>query len=320
MGKSDTILAVAEEIIKGLQASEKYISSKFFYDDEGSRIFQDIMHMPEYYPTDCEAEIFEMQKEEIGALFCQHCESIDLVELGAGDGKKTRILAKEFLNNNFHFRYIPIDISKGAIDELVSRMQGEIPEMIIEEKIGDYFDIIEDLSLHYPNKKVLMFLGSNLGNYNIDQSIDFLSKLNRAMTKNDLLFLGLDLKKDPKIIRDAYDDPHGYTSEFNLNLLRRFNRELGADFNTENFLHAPYYDPKSGVAKSFLVSKKDQKVHFSEIDETIHFRKWETIYTEMSQKYDEKMIRNLAEASGFELVENFFDSRDYFVNTLWKKI
>ncbi len=320
MQKTLELTDTALEVLKGLKAPKKYISSKYFYDAEGSRIFQDIMQMPEYYPTGCEAEIFGTYKRRIGSLFCNGCSGVDLVELGAGDGQKTRILIRSLLDDQVNFRYIPVDISEEAVAQLEKSMKQQFPELSMVTRIGDYFHMIEELSREFPNRKVVMFLGSNLGNFNRQQSISFLSKLNLAMSKDDLFFIGLDLKKDPRVIRSAYDDPYGYTRDFNLNLLKRINRELGADFNPDHFLHVPHYDPESGAAKSYLVSTRDQTVRLANLDDTIHFRKWETIYTEMSQKYDMDMIHDLADASGFRVVENLFDSRQYFVNSLWKKL
>ena len=310
---------MAVEVLEGLKAPEKYISSKFFYDAEGSRIFQKIMDMPEYYPTRCEAEIFQTHKRSIGSLFCNECASIDLVELGAGDGQKTKILIDDLQKHDVQFRYIPVDISEEAVLQLAGAMHQEFPGLSMEARVGDYFHMLSDLSRTYPNRKVVMFLGSNLGNYDYPQSISFLCQISSAMSDDDLFFIGLDLKKDPEVIRQAYDDPHGHTREFNLNLLKRMNRELGADFNPEQFLHSPGYDPGTGTATSFLVSKSDQEVYFSQANETIRFNRGESIYTEMSQKYDLEMIRDMSETSGFSVMKNFFDSRQYFVNSLWKK-
>lgn len=319
MQKTVELTAEALEMLEGLKGHKKKIFSKFFYDTEGSRIFQQIMRMPEYYLTGCEAEILESHKSDISEIFCNECRSVDLVELGAGDGQKTRILIEDLLSENINFRYIPVDISEEAVSQLVDNMQGRFPNLTIESRIGDYFHMLEDLSRDYPNRKVVMFLGSNLGNFNREQSITFLGQLNETMGNDDLLFIGLDLKKDPEVIRKAYNDPHGHTRDFNLNLLRRMNRELGADFNPDYFTHEPCYDAGSGAAKSYLVSTRDQEVHFYGIEELISFRQWETIYTERSQKYDMQMIHDMAKASGFQVTKNFFDSRHYFVNSLWGK-
>lgn len=311
---------IALEVLEGLKSSPKQISSKYFYDAEGSRIFQRIMRMPDYYLTDCETEIFDSHKRAIGSQFCNGRCTIDLVELGAGDGSKTKILIEDLLAEEINFRYIPVDISENAVVQLAGAMKQQFPTLNLEPRIGDYFHMIENLSKEYPSRKVLLFLGSNLGNYNQMQSISFLSGLNRVMSEDDLFFIGLDLKKDPDVIRKAYNDLQGHTRDFNLNLLTRFNKELGADFKLEGFKHLPQYDPQTGTASSFLVSTMDQEVTFSETDEVIHFRKGESIQTEISQKYDLEMIEKLAAESGFEVIRNFFDSRRYFVNSLWKKL
>ena len=307
------------EVTNDLKSSPKQISSKFFYDHEGSRIFQQIMSTPEYYLTDCEAEIFETKKREIRALLCQDCCSLDIVELGAGEGAKTKILVEELLAENLQFRYIPIDISEEALVQLAGAMKQQFPELILEPRIGDYFQMIGNLTKEYPSRKVIMFLGSNLGNFNWDQSIKFLQGISQVLSGDDLFFMGLDLKKDPDVITRAYNDPQGFTRKFNVNLLTRFNREFGANFDLDRSVHAPLYDPRSGTASSFLVSTTDQEVTFALTGETISFRQWEAVQTEISQKYDLSMIEELARASGFKLVENFFDSRRYFVNSLWKK-
>lgn len=320
MQKAIALNTQIREVIEGLNSSPKQISSKFFYDGEGSRIFQDIMAMPEYYLTNCETEIFETCKRDIATLFCNDCCGIDLVELGAGDGSKTRILIEDLLSQEKNFRYIPVDISEDAVVQLAGAMKQEFPYLNLETRIGDYFHMIKNLSREYPNRKVLMFLGSNLGNFDFQQSISFLRGLNQAMSDDDLFFIGLDLKKDPEVIRKAYNDPYGYTREFNLNLLTRFNRELGANFDLDGFAHQPAYDPQSGTASSFLVSTKDQEVLFAEIDESIHFKEGEAILTEISQKYDLDMMEKLASDSGFQIVENFFDGRRYFVSSLWRKV
>jgi len=319
MQRTIELTHTALEVIEGLKSSPKQISSKYFYDSEGSRIFQKIMRMPEYYLTDCEAEIFESRKRDIGALFCKDCCTVDLVELGAGDGAKTKILIEDLLSEKINFRYIPVDISEDAVVQLAGAMKQQFPDLILESRIGDYFHMIENLSKEYPNRKVLMFLGSNLGNFDDQQSISFLSGLSQVMSDDDLFFIGLDLKKDPKVILKAYNDSQGLTREFNLNLLTRFNSELGANFDLEGYIHTPTYDPLSGTAKSFLVSTRDQEVTLAHTAESIHFKKWEAIQTEISQKYDLSMIEALADASGFQVAKNFFDSRHYFVNSLWRK-
>ncbi len=307
--------AFAEDTLQGLSSNPKNLSSKYFYDHNGSEIFEKIMRMPEYYLTDCELEIFEKQKAAICADFNPDNRTFELIELGAGDGLKTKILLAELLHKKRDFRYIPIDISARAIENLQNKLQNEMPALKTDGRTGDYFRMISGLNGKMP--KVILFLGSNIGNFTHEKSVNFLKQLNAVLNKGDKLLIGFDLKKDPEIILKAYDDPHGLTAEFNLNLLARINRELDADFKLDDFYHKETYDPNTGTAKSFLVCRKDQTVNLYKLDESFRFAESESIFMEMSQKYDEEMILQLANESGFSLVKNYYDSRRWFINSLW---
>lgn len=308
----------AIDTITGLLSNPKYLSSKYFYNQEGSKIFQDIMRMPEYYLTDCELEIFSDLKQEILDSFSKDNESFELIELGAGDGTKTKILLSHFLNRNAKFKYSPIDISKDAVIALLEELKSELPKLKVNGLIGDYFNLIGDIKPNGYLKKIILFLGSNIGNYNDSKSLDFLEGLRNVMSANDLLFIGFDMKKDPRVILDAYNDPHGHTAAFNLNLLQRINDEMGADFDISKFFHKEEYNPDTGTASSYIVSKANQSVAIIDHDLVISFEKDERIFTEISQKYSHSMINELAMKSGFEVVKNFIDKRQYFVNSLWK--
>ena len=307
-----------KETIEGLTASPKYLSSKYFYDTNGSRIFQDIMQMPEYYLTDCELEIFETEKQRIFEAFTENNTHYNLIELGAGDGLKTKVLLSHFHDRNAYFEYTPIDISEDAVRSLVMDLQQELPGIKINGKVGDYFRLIEEINQYDHTKKILLFLGSNIGNYNKVETLNFLNKLKSVMHSGDLLFIGFDLKKDQEIILKAYNDPHGHTAAFNLNLLQRINNELNANFILHNFRHQEVYNPQRGTAKSMLISLEKQDVEIHDLNTSISFDKGESIFMEMSQKYDMEMIMDLADKSGFEIVRNFNDKRQYFVNSLWK--
>ena len=308
----------AKDTLEGLSASPKYLFSKYFYDTKGSRIFQNIMQMPEYYLTDCEQEIFETEKQEIFEAFTEKNTQYNLIELGAGDGLKTKILLSHFHDQNAFFEYTPIDISEDAVKNLVLDLEQGLPGIKIYGKVGDYFRLMEEINRYDHTKKILLFLGSNIGNFNEGETLNFLNKLKSVMHSRDLLFIGFDLKKDPDIILKAYNDPHGHTAAFNLNLLQRINNELNANFILHNFNHHEVYDPQSGTAKSKLISLKKQEVEIYDLNKTISFEKGESIFMEISQKYDMEMIMYFADKSGFEIVRNFYDKRQYFVNSLWK--
>ena len=310
---------LAQDTLKGLCASPKYLLPKYFYDAKGSRIFQDIMNMPEYYLTDCELEIFKYQKEDIVSAFTDAGTDFNLIELGSGDGLKTKVLLKQLLNQSIEFQFMHIDISADANAELVSKLSNELPNLKIEAKTGDYFQLLKELKKESHKRKIIFFLGANIGNYSEDETGEFLNQLADFTNPGDALLIGFDLKKDPGVILQAYDDPHGHTRNFNLNLLKRLNQELDADFIIDNFQHHTTYDPISGDIKSYLISTKQQTVTLGNIQKSIYFNAWEAIFMERSKKYDLNMIESLASKSGFKVSTNFIDSRKYFVDSLWIK-
>lgn len=308
----------AADIIEGLSNEPKSLSSKYFYDDEGTRLFQEIMKLPEYYLTRSEDEIFRKQTEEIYNAFGADKGEFDLIELGAGDGTKTSLLVDYFLKQNAEFQYVPIDISSEALNFLTEKFHTEFPDLKIQTEQGDYFKTLEAFKEKSDKRKIILFLGSNIGNFRQEQAVAFFRELRNVMNKDDLILIGFDLHKNPKTILAAYDDTQGVTAKFNINLLKRINRELGANFNTEEFSHYASYHPTECAARSYLISKKEQTVFIESLDKKFHFKKWEPIYMEVSQKYNLKMIENLAKESGFEIVKNFFDENKFYTNSLWK--
>lgn len=309
----------ARDTLQGLSSVPKYLKSKYFYDNEGDKLFQKIMALSEYYLTDCEFEILNHHKNELMDFFSDSNTPFLLTELGAGDGLKTEVLLRHFLNKSVHFRYLPVDISPNVLNLLESKLSTYLPELNIKTYPGDYFQALDRLNREENGRKVLLFLGSTIGNFEHEETVQFLQSLNKRMNNNDLLIIGFDLKKAPNTILRAYNDPSGITAQFNLNLLRRINRELKGEFVMNNFYHHPTYDASTGEAKSFLVSKTDQKVYIGKLDTTFEFKRGELIFTEISQKFDEEMINTLVEKAGFRVKKNFFDSKKYFVDSLWQK-
>jgi L-histidine N-alpha-methyltransferase len=308
----------AEDVLAGLSSTPKALSSKYFYDDEGSRLFQEIMKLPEYYLTGCEMGIFERQADAIHHAFANGDNSFDLIELGAGDGTKTAVLVDHFLKSGADITYSPIDISQEALDALTAKFTGEFPSLRMRAMNGDYFRILESLRIGDGRRKVLLFLGSNIGNFSREQAIAFFRSLREVMSDNDLLFVGFDLQKDPHVIAAAYDDSQGVTARFNLNLLTRINRELGANFDLDKFTHYANYRPIEGSARSFLISKEVQTVSVEALDRDFRFDQWEPIFMEISQKYSLTAIEELAREGGFEIKQNFFDGRRYYCDSLWR--
>ena len=308
---------IVRAVDHGLSKEVKTLPSWIFYDVEGDKIFQEIMRIPEYYPTRCEYEIIQHHKEDLHRYFGGDRQPFQLIELGAGDGIKTEILLKYFFHHGLKFTYRPVDISSTVLDHLMFRLHKNIPGLAVEPIHKRYSHALDDLDKN--EKKVLLFLGANIGNFSFQEALRFLSDIILQLTQKDFIFIGFDLKKDPRIISRAYDDKGGITKEFNLNILKRINREIGAQFVIGQFDHYASYDAETGTARSFLVSLKDQDVYIEALQKTFHFSQWETIHTEISQKYDLVMMENLLSEAGLEIVDLFFDSNHYFCDVLLKK-
>ncbi len=309
----------ATDVAKGLSEEKKTLSSKYFYDKIGDELFIKIMHSNEYYLTNSELDIFKNQSQGLIEGFSLKNGDTDLIELGAGDGSKTTHLLKEMLNQNIDFTYAPIDISEHAVNSLVASLKTNLPTLKLRPRIGDYFNILEEENTNNPKNRIILFLGSNLGNLNNNQASQFLTKLSSRMQTGDKLLLGLDIKKLPSIILAAYNDKGGHTRDFNLNLLTRINNELGANFNLNNFIHAPYYDPILGRSVSSLVSTKEQVVFIKELNQEFTFRAWEAIQTEISQKYDLHSLNEIIKGTGLVFKRVFYDQNKLFMDVLIEK-
>ncbi|WP_244307321.1 L-histidine N(alpha)-methyltransferase [Flavobacterium fluviatile] len=310
----NTLAQFKKEVNEGLDKSFKTLPSKFFYDKKGDALFVEIMHLPEYYVTRSEHEIFkEKSASIINALQLNKDTYFELIELGAGDGMKTKELLQELSRQNYNFDYIPVDISQNALDKLEKDLNQKMPHIKVKTKQGDYFEVLESLkeNLH---TKVILFLGSNIGNMPDDVATDFIANLSENLNLGDKFFLGVDLIKSSDIVLPAYNDSKGVTAAFNLNLLERINRELDADFEIENFKHQPEYDEKEGIATSFLVSTKEQDVFIKKLNKIFHFAKGEKILTEISRKYNDKILDKILKKTAFVIKDRIMDRKKYFAN------
>ncbi len=306
-----------QDIITGLSANPKKLSSRYFYDEAGDKLFQKIMELDEYYLSRAELNIFQNQKAKILELM-KPDEDFRLVELGAGDGSKTKVLLRYFTEQNIQFSYLPVDISSNVLSILEADLKAELPQLNITPLAGDYFKVLSELKFKEDSHSVVYFLGSNIGNFLNETAISFLKSVRENLNTGDRMLIGFDLKKDPTKILSAYNDSQGVTKMFNLNLLNRINQEMNADFDISKFEHYPVYDPMTGECRSYLISLCDQKIHIGCLDETIQFKKWETIFVEVSKKYDLDEITYLAESAGFEVVENLFDENALFTDSIWE--
>jgi L-histidine Nalpha-methyltransferase len=304
-----------QDVIRGLSAKNKYLEAKYFYDAEGDRLFQEIMRCHEYYPTNCEMEILQEQSAAICQTILSHTSRFDVVELGAGDATKSIHLLRELLQTGKDFTYYPVDISGNVISQLEQSLPAQLPSLKVQGLHGEYFDMLQEANVLSGRNKVVLCMGGNIGNFTPAEARKFCRQLRNVLQPGDLMMIGFDLKKHPQIILDAYNDSAGITRAFNLNLLQRINRELGGNFDVNKFDHFPTYDPGTGACKSYLVSLEEQDVQIGA--QTFHFGLHESIYMEISQKFDLESTAQLAAQSGFETVAHFFDRKKWFTDSMW---
>jgi len=303
---------LAAAVHAGLAATQKTLPCRFFYDQEGSALFEEICELPEYYVTRTEDEILRCRAPEIIAALPHR---VDLVELGSGSSRKTRRIIEALLEHQRSLHYLPIDISATMLRETAQALSRDYPRLEVDPLALEYGAALERLPAKRQGPLLVLFLGGNLGNFDPAAAIGFLRQIAAAMQPGDGLLLGLDLHKEAAVLNAAYDDSQGVTARFNLNLLRRLNRELNADFDLDAFRHRAFYNEAEGRVEMHLVSLRDQGVRIA--GKCVEFRAGETIHTENSYKYTRAQIQALAHASGFSLQRAWTDEQAYFsVNLL----
>jgi dimethylhistidine N-methyltransferase len=314
--KLPTIDDFASDVNEGLSCIRKNIKPKYFYDEIGSNLFEQICVQPEYYLTRTEADILRKKSAEI-ALLCPR--DISIVELGSGSSCKTRILFRHLLRKQNFLYYFPIDVSRSILRQSVQKLSSDFSNLYVIGISSDYAEGIDkaiqiiNTKHHIPFGKLILFLGSSIGNLEPTNATSFLNLIRDRMEKEDLLLIGFDLqKKDQVILNAAYNDKAGVTAKFNMNLLSRINRELGGHFDLGNFYHHAFYNHDKGRIEMHLVSNTDQRVRIDVIDKSFDFKEGESIHTENSYKYSLEQIHALSENNGFELKMNFLDKKEWF--------
>ncbi|PQB06779.1 dimethylhistidine N-methyltransferase [Polaribacter filamentus] len=307
------------EVHKGLSSNPKSLPSKYFYDKKGDALFVEIMNLPEYYLTRSELEIFQNKTQElIDSIGVQTDSYFELIELGAGDGTKTKELLRELDKQNYNFDYFPIDISSNALKLLEQDLNTQIPNLRVQTRQGDYFEVLASLK-NSKQPKVVLFLGSNIGNMQDQMAFKFIYNLGANLQPGDKILLGVDLIKAKEIVLPAYNDKKGITAKFNLNLLDRINKELGANFNLNHFEHQPEYTEKEGIAKSCIVSTTNQTVEINATGNSYTFAEGEKIHTEISRKYNDQLIENIIANTNFSIQTKILDSKAYFADYILKR-
>ncbi len=306
-----------DDVWRGLSTSPKQLDSRYFYDETGDEIFQEIMACPEYYLTNCELEIFSDQSGKLAEDLLADLHDFDVVELGAGDCTKSIYLLRALLERKALFTYYPIDISAHVISQLSIDLPAKLPGLGMQGLNGDHFEMLEKLRKISQKPKLVLFLGSSIGNLPIADAPGFYKKMKEYLAPGDLVLTGFDLKKEPAIILAAYNDKAGITRRFNLNLLTRINRELGADFDITQFAHKPAYNEQTGSCESYLESLNEQQVHI-EAKGDVSFKAGERIRMEVSQKYTVPQTDEIAANAGFRPVRKYYDTRQWFMDALWR--
>ena len=301
-----------DDVAFGLRQNPKTIPPKYFYDQQGSLLFEEICQQPEYYLTRTEAAILARRASEIIAAV----DDCTIVELGSGSSVKTRLLLDECQRCHYQTRYIPIDISASMLEETARNLTDQYPRLHVEALAAEYLTGLN--ALPPSSRRLVLFLGSNLGNFSPTEQNQLFAALARALQTGDFLLIGLDLRKSTSILEPAYNDAAGVTAAFNLNLLRRMNRELRANFELSCFSHVAFYNSIQHQIEMHLRSACDQRVVIHDLDLQVSFRAGETIHTEISRKFDlEEMTAQLA-PFGFQPQQRWTDEHSWFAVCLFQ--
>jgi dimethylhistidine N-methyltransferase len=308
----------AGDVRRGLTAERKSLPPKYFYDELGSQLFEAICLLPEYYLTRAEAEIFARRSEEIVARASEGSR-VTLFELGSGSATKTRRIVEALVARQGGLRYVPVDISPAALEAGAHALLQDFDGLDVSAYASDYDAALPLLEgeLREGERALVLFLGSNVGNFDREGAREFLKKVRRILRAGDSLLLGADLKKERAVLEAAYDDPLGVTAAFNLNLLARINRELRADFHVRDFRHVALYDEREGRVEMHLESAREQTVNLGALAVSVNFGEGERIHTENSYKYDLEGLNALAAETGFERAETWLDSAERFSSNLF---
>jgi len=313
-----------KEVEKGLADKQKHISPKFFYDKKGSKLFEEICDQPEYYLNRSESLILKRSVNEITNILRE--KEISIIELGNGNSLKTRILLKPFLANLRKVCYFPIDVSLKTLQKSIKDLSKEYVNLEIYGICSDYVSGLTKINdfmkmkKNIPKNKLIIFLGSSIGNFDPKEAKNFLCSLKRYIRQEDALLIGIDLEKDKTILDKAYNDKMGITAKFNLNILARINRELDGEFNLSSFGHKSFYNIHKHRIEMHLESKLDQEVRVGAIKKTFHFKKGETIHTENSYKYSQNNLNELVKNAGLEMIQCFIDPKKQYTLILLKKV
>ena len=304
-----------QDVIEGLTQTPKSLPPKYFYDHLGSELFEKICTLPEYYPTRTEAAIFECYAREITQL-TGPCE---LVELGSGSATKTRILLDAYQANGLPLRYVPVDVSGTMLKDSSHQLLRDYPDLSIHGLVSTYEPALQSLPSNDLATRMVMFIGSTLGNLSPDACERFLQQVSAALDPGQFFLLGLDLQKDIATVEAAYNDAQGITALFNLNMLQHLNYRYGGDFCLDDFRHEALYNLDAHQIEMYLVSQRQQTVTLKALDLTANFDKGERLLSEISRKFDPLQMSEQLANHRLNLLRTFTDERRWFGLVLAQK-
>jgi L-histidine N-alpha-methyltransferase len=310
----DAAEALRADAELGLTSTPKWLPPKWFYDARGSELFEDITRLPEYYPTRAEREILHARATEIAQRTGAHT----LVELGSGSSEKTRLLLDALRHHGSLREFVPLDVSGSALREAVDAITADYPGLAIHGVVGDFTEHLHRVPGEAP--RLVAFLGGTIGNLLPDERASFLQSMRAVLDGGEWLLLGTDLVKDPGVLVAAYDDAAGVTAEFNRNVLRVLNRELGADFDVEAFSHRAVWDADHEWVEMRLVAMRDMHVVVPDIGVSVDFARGEQMRTEISAKFRRDGVEAELAAAGFHLNGWWTDQQGRFALTLARAV
>ncbi len=302
---------VAAEVLNGLTGQPKTLSPWMFYDEEGSRLFEAITELPEYYVTRTERNILALHADEIVSTAAGG-RDLAMIELGAGTATKTGLLLNAAVGLQGSVTYYPIDVSATALEEARIRLEAEMPEVTVEPIVADYTEGMRQNSAVQAGRRLVLYIGSSIGNFSPADAVDVLRGVRSELSPGDGLLLGTDMVKDPDVLRAAYDDAAGVTAQFNMNMLARINRELDANFNPQLFRHQARWNEQQSRIEMHLESLLTQKVMVRALDLQLRFKLGETIHTENSYKFTDQRALALLTRAGFRLRRQWSDAKGWF--------
>ena len=315
--------AFAQDVVVGLGSTPKSLKPKYFYDATGSELFEEITRQPEYYLTRTEAGLLRQCAPALSNVVGK---GVSVVELGSGSSAKTAILLESFLETSEELHYLPIDISKSMLHQTADRLDARYPALDVTPIASPYEAGLKRASTlvaaddRVPDRMLVLFLGSSIGNMEHDESVQFLKGLREHLEPKDAFLIGFDLQKDVAILNAAYNDAAGVTERFNFNILTRINTELEGEFDRKRFAHEAFYNVPAGRIEMHLRSNGRQEVAVAACQRSFSFAAEETIHTESCYKYTLASIEGLAASAGFRVRETFTDEKDWFALSLFTPV